>query len=179
MSSQPEHSNVNGGTSDENHMSSQLEHSITVEEYRISGPVYLPIPVRYNGLVGQRYRDAWDAGLESDIRQILRHHNILRAAINLDKRRTEHIQAAPQSADYIFIEVTEPSEGGEWLHAVNEILDSCRQRGSGPRAWARLGFRKKPAWPRKSPWAAVARTGVLAHSPISAFLDFSISDNSH
>ena len=128
MSSQPEHSKGNGGTSDENHMSSQV-HSITVEEHRISGPVYLPIPVRYNGLVGQRYRDAWDAGLESDIRQILRHHNILRAVINLDKRRTEHIQAAPQSADYIFIQVTEPSEGGEWLHAVNEILDSCRQRG--------------------------------------------------
>jgi hypothetical protein len=128
MSSQPEHSKRNGGTSDESQMSSQV-HSITVEEYRISGPVYLPIPVRYNGLAGQRYRDAWDAGLESDIRQILRNHNILRAVANLDRRRTEHIQAAPRSADYIFIEVAEPSEGGEWLRAVNEILDSCRHRG--------------------------------------------------
>jgi hypothetical protein len=30
---------------------------------------------------------------------------------------------------------------------------------SGPRAWARPGFRKKPAWPRKSPWARRPMSG--------------------
>jgi len=69
-SSQPEHSNRNGGSLDENQMSSQV-HSLTVEEYRIAGPIYLPIPVRSDGLVGQRYRDAWEASLKSDVHQIL------------------------------------------------------------------------------------------------------------
>jgi hypothetical protein len=108
-------------------MSSQVP-SLTVEEYRIAGPICLSIPVRYNGLVGQRYRDAWEAGLKSEVHQILHNRNI-RAAINLDKRRTEHIQAAPRSADYIFIEVTEPSDCAQWLDAANEILESCRHRG--------------------------------------------------
>jgi hypothetical protein len=126
-SSHPEPLNRNGDSSDKNHMSSQV-HSLTVEEYRIAGPVCLSIPVRYNGLVGQRYRDAWEDGLKSDVHQILHNRNI-RAAVNLDKRRTEHIQVVPRSADYIFIEVTEPSEIAQWLSAANEILTSCRNRG--------------------------------------------------
>ena len=111
-------------------MSSQV-HSLTVEEYRIAGPVCLSIPVRYIGRVSQRYRDAWEAGLESEVHQILHDRNI-RAAVNLDKRRTEHIQAVPRSAEYIFIEVievTEPSDRAQWLDAANEILESCRYKG--------------------------------------------------
>src|SRR5271155_872928 len=117
-----------GGSSDQNQKPSQV-HSLTVEDYRIAGPIYMPIPVRCYGLVDQRYRRAWDAGLESDVHQILHSRNIFRSAINLEKRGTVHIQAALRSADYIFIEVTEPSESAQWLSAANEILASCRHRG--------------------------------------------------
>jgi hypothetical protein len=125
---QPRRLKRSGGSSDKNQKSSQV-HSLTVEDYRIAGPIYLPIPVRYNGLVDQRYQRAWDAGLESDVRQILHSRNVFRSAVNLEKRGTVHVQAAPRSADYIFIEVTEPSESAQWLSAANEILTSCRNRG--------------------------------------------------
>jgi hypothetical protein len=80
-------------------------------------------------LVDQRYQRAWDASLKSDVHQILHSRHIFRSAVNLEKRGTVYVQAALRSADYIFIEVTEPSESTQWLSAANEILASCRHRG--------------------------------------------------
>jgi hypothetical protein len=126
--SQPEHSNRNGGSSDENQMSSQV-HSLTIEEYRIAGPIYLPIPVRCYGSAGQRYLDAWEAGLKSDVHQILENRHIFLPAVNLEKRTTEHVQAGPRTADYIFVQISQPLQSAQWLLAANEILELCRRKG--------------------------------------------------
>jgi hypothetical protein len=128
MPSQPEHSSENGSTSDENQMPSQT-HSLTIEEYRISGPIYLPIPVEWDGSVGQRYLDAWEAGLESDVHQILENRHIFLSAVNLEKRTTKHVRAGPRTADYIFVQITQPFRSGQWLLAANEILELCRRKG--------------------------------------------------
>jgi hypothetical protein len=125
---QPEHSNRNGGSSDENQKPSQI-HSLTIEEYRISGPIYLPIPVRHHGSVGQRYLDAWEAGLKSDVHQILENHHIFLSAVNPEKRATEHVRPGPRTADYIFVRITQDFGGAQWLLAANEILELCRRKG--------------------------------------------------
>ena len=103
-------------------------HSLTVEDYRVTGPVYLPIPVaRFT--VDQKYVAAWDTSLKSEVIQILIEHKIAPASINLVRCRTKRGHASPQSADYIFIQMAQPSKTDNWLVAANAILESCRQKG--------------------------------------------------
>ena len=105
-------------------------HSLTVEDYRITGPVYLPIPVT-RFAIDQKYVAAWDAGLKSEVIQILIDHKIAPSIVNLVRCRTKRGQASPPSADYIFIEMTKPSRTDNWLVVANAILESCRQKGFG------------------------------------------------
>jgi hypothetical protein len=109
-------------------MSSQV-HSLTIEEYRLAGPIHLPIPVRYHGSVGQRYLDAWENGLKSDVHQILENRHIFLSTVNLERRKTEHVQAGPRTADYIFVLINQPLQSAQWLVAANEILELCRRKG--------------------------------------------------
>jgi hypothetical protein len=116
------------GSSDPHPQALQF-HPLIVEDYRIAGPVYLPLPVRRGGGVAQRYQSGWDAGLKSEVYQILSDRNFSRPVVNLEKHRTERKQASPRSAEYIFIEDTEPSNHAQWPLAANLILELCRHKG--------------------------------------------------
>jgi hypothetical protein len=87
------------------------------------------LPVRRGGGVAQRYQSAWDAGLESEVYQILFDRNFSRPVVNLERHRTERKQASPRSAEYIFIEDTELSDHAQWPIAANLILELCRHKG--------------------------------------------------
>ena len=79
--------------------------------------------------IDQKYAAAWEAGLKSKVIQILMDQKIAPSRINLVRCRTKRGQASPPSADYIFIEMTQPSRTDNWLVAANAILGSCRQEG--------------------------------------------------
>jgi hypothetical protein len=117
-----------GGSSDSD-QTALGSHQLVVEDYRVAGPVYLPLPVMRGYGVAERYQSAWNAGLKSEVHRILSRHHISQSFVNLQKHITERSHAEPRSAVYIFIEDKELSNHAEWRFAARSILELCRQRG--------------------------------------------------
>jgi hypothetical protein len=102
---------------------------LVVEDYRVAGPIYLPLPVRSNGGVPERHQKAWDAGLKTEVHRILSNHRLPRPVVNLENLRTERSYASPRSAVYIRIEDVELQDRTQWPIAAKSILELCRRRG--------------------------------------------------
>ena len=110
--------------------SSSKTHQFTIEDFRITGPIYLPVPVQFLTSADDVYTEAWAAGLESEVYQILSSHNIKHAVANLYKRETRHTGAIIRSADYIFVETTKLQDvDDQWLNAAVAILELCHSKG--------------------------------------------------
>jgi hypothetical protein len=102
---------------------------LAIEDFRVAGPIYLPLPVRISGGVAERYQKAWDEGLETEVYRILSDHHFSRPVVNLWKLGTERRHASPRSAVYIYIEDVQVQGRAQWPIAAKLILELCHRKG--------------------------------------------------
>jgi hypothetical protein len=117
-----------GGSSDSGETAPQPR-QLVIEDYRVAGPIYLPLPVRRSGGGAERHQKAWAAGLENEVHEILSDHHFSQPVVNLQKLRTERSRASPRSAVYIYIKDMKLQDRAQWPIAANLILELCRRKG--------------------------------------------------
>lgn len=117
-----------GGSSDSDETAPRPR-QLVVEDHRVAGPIYLPLPIRSNGGVPERHQKAWDTGLKTEVYRILSNHHLSRPVVNLENLRTERSYASPRSAVYVYIQDMEVQDRAQWPIAAKLILELCRRRG--------------------------------------------------